>query len=103
VSGGKKMEGQMRRDTIIKMLGEKGKPLSGTESVRKYHARLRRLRLFHRNPRWYKAHPVSVHHCGLLKPLKTLTGNKHFHTVEADSEQLLDIIEEKLREKGYAR
>lgn len=37
------------------------------------------------------------------KPLKTLTGNKHFHTVEADSEQLLDIIEEKLREKGYAR
>ena len=25
------MEGQMRRDTIIKMLGEKGKPLSGTE------------------------------------------------------------------------
>ena len=37
------------------------------------------------------------------KPLKTLTGNKHFHTVESDSEQLLDIIEEKLREKGYAR
>ena len=25
------MEGQMRRDTIVKMLGEKGKPLSGTE------------------------------------------------------------------------
>ena len=25
------MEGQMRRDTIIKMLGEKGKPLSGTD------------------------------------------------------------------------
>ena len=33
------------------------------------------------------------------KQLKTLTGNKHFHTVEAESEQLLDIIEEKITGK----
>lgn len=34
-------------------------------------------------------------------PLKELTGNVHFHTVEADSEAVLDLIEKKLREKKY--
>lgn len=34
-------------------------------------------------------------------PLKELTNNYHFHTVEADSEQILDEIEEVLKEKGY--
>lgn len=34
-------------------------------------------------------------------PLKELTGGIHFHTIEASSEALLDVIEEKLREKGY--
>ena len=37
------------------------------------------------------------------KPLKTLTDNRHFHTVEADSELILDAIEQKLKVKGYAR
>lgn len=35
------------------------------------------------------------------KPLKELTGNDHYHTVEADSEKDLDIIEEELTKKGY--
>lgn len=35
------------------------------------------------------------------RPLKELTNGVHSHTVCADSEELLDIIEEKLREKGY--
>ena len=34
-------------------------------------------------------------------PLKTLTNGKHFHTVEADSEQILDAIEQKLKLLGY--
>ncbi len=34
-------------------------------------------------------------------PLKDLTGNVHLHTVEADSETMLDAIEKKLKEKNY--
>lgn len=31
----------------------------------------------------------------------TLTGGRHFHTIEADSEMILDAIEQKLRTKGF--
>lgn len=34
-------------------------------------------------------------------PLKNLTDGKHVHVIEANSEALLDIIEEKLREQGF--
>lgn len=34
-------------------------------------------------------------------PLKELTGSYHYHTVEADSEEILKRIEEALRKKGY--
>ena len=34
-------------------------------------------------------------------PLKELTHNQHFHTVEADSEQILDRIELALKQKGF--
>lgn len=34
-------------------------------------------------------------------PLKELTYGYHFHTVEADSEKILDRIESELKEKGY--
>lgn len=34
-------------------------------------------------------------------PLKVLTGNCHYHTVEADTEKNLDLIEAELRKKGY--
>lgn len=37
------------------------------------------------------------------RPLKVLTDGEHWHTVEADSEKVLDKIEERLREKGYLR
>lgn len=33
--------------------------------------------------------------------LNNLTRGIHFHTIEADTEERLDMIEEKLREKGY--
>lgn len=35
------------------------------------------------------------------KPLNILTNGKHYHTVEADREEILDRIEQKLQEKGY--
>ena len=35
------------------------------------------------------------------QPLNVLTCGKHWHTVEADSEPMLQVIGEKLREKGY--
>lgn len=34
-------------------------------------------------------------------PLKILTGGVHFHTVEADTQEILDHIEQKLRERGF--
>lgn len=34
-------------------------------------------------------------------PLKHLTDGIHLHTVEADSEEILDAIEKKLKEKNY--
>lgn len=34
-------------------------------------------------------------------PLMDLTGGTHFHTVEADSEETLDIIESALKSKNY--
>ncbi len=37
------------------------------------------------------------------QPLSLLTGGKHWHTVEADSEHVLDVIEEKLRARGFIR
>lgn len=37
------------------------------------------------------------------RPLKVLTDGEHWHTVEADSDKILDKIEEKLKEKGYLR
>ena len=38
---------------------------------------------------------------GSSTPLKNLTSGRHFHTVQADSEKVLDMIEDELREKGY--
>ena len=35
------------------------------------------------------------------QPLNVLTGGIHFHMVEAESEEILDCIEEQLRERGF--
>lgn len=35
------------------------------------------------------------------QPLNVLTGGIHFHTVEAESEEILDCIEGQLRERGF--
>ena len=38
---------------------------------------------------------------GKSSPLKNITSNYHYHTVEADSEETLDMIEKMLGEKGF--
>ena len=38
---------------------------------------------------------------GKSRPLKNLTQNRHFHLVEAETEEDLDVIERELRSKGY--
>lgn len=38
---------------------------------------------------------------GKSSPLKNITSNYHYHTVEADSEETLELIGKMLREKGY--
>lgn len=37
------------------------------------------------------------------RPLNVLTDGEHWHTVEAETESVLDRIEERLKEKGYLR
>ena len=38
---------------------------------------------------------------GKSSPLKNITGNYHYHTVAADSEEILDEVEHVLKEKGF--
>ena len=38
---------------------------------------------------------------GKSSPLKNITSNYHYHTVEAENEEILNGIEDVLREKGY--
>lgn len=38
---------------------------------------------------------------GKSSPLKNITANYHYHTVEADTEETLDLIGEMLRQKGF--
>lgn len=38
---------------------------------------------------------------GKSSPLKNITSDYHYHTISADSEKTLDLIEEELRNKGY--
>ena len=38
---------------------------------------------------------------GKSSPLKNITSNYHYHKVEADNEETLDMIEDMLRRKGY--
>ena len=35
-----------------------------------------------------------------MRPLNCLTDGVHYHLIEADSEEILDEIEEELRRKG---
>lgn len=39
--------------------------------------------------------------CGKSSPMKNITGGYHYHTIEADSEETLNMIEAMLREKNF--
>lgn len=38
---------------------------------------------------------------GVSTPLKQITGDYHYHTITADSDETLDLIEEELNKRGY--
>lgn len=38
---------------------------------------------------------------GVSTPLKNITGNYHYHTVSADSEEVLSEIERQLKSRGF--
>ena len=38
---------------------------------------------------------------GKSSPLKNITSNYHYHTVSADSDETLDLIENELRQMGF--
>ncbi|MBO5278337.1 MAG: transcription repressor NadR [Lachnospiraceae bacterium] len=38
---------------------------------------------------------------GKSSPLKNITSNYHYHTIEADSEKTFELIEQSLKEKNY--
>ena len=40
-------------------------------------------------------------HQGKSSPLKNITSDYHYHKVEAENEETLDMIEEVLREKNF--
>jgi len=40
---------------------------------------------------------------GKSSPLKNLTSGLHWHTIEADTEQVLDFVEEELKMRGYMK
>ena len=44
---------------------------------------------------------ISYINSGKSSPLKNITSNYHYHKVEAESEEVLDLIEAMLREKNY--
>ena len=46
-------------------------------------------------------HKVYGHMEAESSPLKNITSDYHYHVVEADSEETLDLIEDMLREKGF--
>ena len=38
---------------------------------------------------------------GKSSPLKNITANYHYHNIEAENEEILDLIEEMLKQKGF--
>ena len=40
-------------------------------------------------------------HSGVSSPLMLLTDGYHFHHISAPSEDILDVVEDKLKDRGY--
>lgn len=48
-----------------------------------------------------KKYVEQIEEGGVSVPLEQITSEYHYHTVTADSEETLDIIQEELRKQGY--
>lgn len=57
--------------------------------------------LLHITSRRKAAEFIADIRSGKSSPLKNITSDYHYHTVDADSEETLDMIEEMLAEKGF--
>lgn len=44
---------------------------------------------------------MELSHNSVSTPLKNITNNYHFHTISADDEETLDLVEDALTDKGY--
>ncbi|MBP3626192.1 MAG: DNA-binding transcriptional regulator, partial [Peptococcaceae bacterium] len=44
---------------------------------------------------------VATIKSGKSSPLKNITSNYHYHNIEAENEETLDLIEQMLKQKGF--
>ena len=124
------IEGDIRREKIIEIMSNQKEPVSGSDLAKKFGVSRRVIvqdELYTIVDYGGKVLDAVVEHdiygqitvdlmlCNRMdvdefmerirksksQPLNVLTGGKHWHTVEADTEPMLQVIGEKLREKGY--
>ena len=124
------IEGDIRREKIIEIMSNQKEPVSGSDLAKKFGVSRQVIvqdELYTIVDYGGKVLDAVVEHdiygqitvdlmlCNRMdvdefmerirksksQPLNVLTGGKHWHTVEADTELMLQVIGEKLREKGY--
>lgn len=124
------IEGDIRREKIIEIMSNQKEPVSGSDLAKKFGVSRQVIvqdELYTIVDYGGKVLDAVVEHdiygqitldlmlCNRMdvdefmerirksksQPLNVLTGGKHWHTVEADTEPMLQVIGEKLREKGY--
>lgn len=124
------IEGDIRREKIIEIMSNQEEPVSGSDLAKKFGVSRQVIvqdELYTIVDYGGKVLDAVVEHdiygqitvdlmlCNRMdvdefmerirksksQPLNVLTGGKHWHTVEADTEPMLQVIGEKLREKGY--
>ncbi|MCI6064093.1 transcription repressor NadR [bacterium] len=124
------IEGDIRREKIIEIMSNQKEPVSGSDLAKKFGVSRQVIvqdELYTIVDYGGKVLDAVVEHdiygqitvdlmlCNRMdvdefmerirksksQPLNVLTGGKHWHTVEADTEPMLQVIGEKLRGKGY--
>ena len=112
------MNGEERREKIIKMLTTGTKPIPGVALAKQFDVsrqvivqdiallRANGMNIFSTN-RGYLIQKDSVARymeeiaTGKSSLLKNVTSGFHYHTILADSEEILDIIQEELGKQGF--
>ena len=124
------IEGDIRREKIIEIMSNQKEPVSGSDLAKKFGVSRQVIvqdELYTIVDYGGKVLDAVVEHdiygqitvdlmlCNRMdvdefmerirksksQPLNVLTGGKHWHTVEADTEPMLQVIGEKLRGQGY--